>query len=154
MKRRRWTLERTQVIPRRRSEVFAFFADAHNLERITPDSLGFRILTPDPIEMRAGTLIDYSLRLHGVPLRWRTRIDEFEPEERFVDTQLRGPYRLWHHRHEFEETADGTRMRDLVNYELPFGPLGTIARALFVRRSLERIFDYRAQAIAEIFGTE
>ena len=150
---RRWQLEQIQLIPKPRSEVFAFFADARNLERLTPDYLGFNILTPVPIEMKSGTLIDYSLRLFSVSLRWRTRIEVFEPESRFVDTQIKGPYRYWHHLHEFEEVEQGTRMRDLVNYELPFGPLGTAVRALFVRRSLERIFGYRCQAVTEIFGS-
>lgn len=148
---RRWTLEQTQVVPRPRSEVFAFFADAHNLQRLTPAFLGFEILTPSPIEMREGTLIDYKLRLFHLPLRWRTRIERFEPERRFVDVQLAGPYRSWRHLHEFEDHPAGCLMRDRVQYELPLGPFGTLARALFVRRSLARIFAYRRQAIAELF---
>jgi len=149
---RRFKLEQIQIIPKPRSEVFAFFADARNLERLTPDFLGFQILIPGPIEMKTGAIIDYSLRLYGVSLNWRTRIEAFEPESRFVDTQLKGPYRHWYHLHEFEEVEQGTRMRDVVDYELPFGPLGTVARALFVRRSLERIFGYRRRAVTEIFG--
>ena len=149
---RRFQLEQIQTIPKPRPEVFAFFADASNLERLTPDFLGFRILTPEPIEMKAGVIIDYSLRLYGVSLKWKTRIETFEPEVRFVDTQLKGPYRYWQHLHEFEEVEEGTRMRDVVNYELPLGPLGTMARVLFVRRSLERIFGYRRRAVSEIFG--
>ncbi|RME80825.1 MAG: CDP-paratose 2-epimerase [Caldilineae bacterium] len=149
---RRFKLEQIQIIPKPRSEVFAFFADARNLERLTPDFLGFQILTPGPIEMKAGASIDYSIRLYGVSLKWRTRIEAFEPESRFVDTQIKGPYRYWHHLHEFEEVERGTRMRDIVDYELPLGPLGTVARALFVRKSLERIFGYRRQAVIEIFG--
>jgi ligand-binding SRPBCC domain-containing protein len=149
---RRFKLEQIQLMAKPRSGVFAFFADAHNLERLTPDFLGFRILTPGPIEMKAGAIIDYSLRLYGVSLKWRTRIEAFEPDIRFVDTQIKGPYRYWHHLHEFEEVEQGTRMRDVVNYELPFGPLGAVARALFVRRSLKRIFAYRRQAVTEIFG--
>ena len=150
---RRFTLERVQVVPRPRGEVFGFFADAFNLERITPKLLRFRILTPPPIDMGQGTLIDYRLRLHGFPVRWRTRIEVWEPDERFVDLQLRGPYRYWHHLHEFREVEGGTEMVDRVDYELPFGPLGTLVRALFVRRSLQRIFDYRQQAIGEVFGS-
>ena len=149
---RRFKLEQIQTIPKPRSEVFAFFADARNLERLTPDFLGFQILTPGPIEMKPGAIIDYSLRLYGVSLKWKTRIEAFEPESRFVDTQLKGPYRYWHHTHEFEEVAHGTRMRDIVNYELPLGPLGIVARALFVGRSLGRIFGYRRRAVTEIFG--
>lgn len=149
---RTWVLEQEQFIPRPRAEVFAFFADAFNLERITPGFLGFRILTPAPIEMAAGTIIEYRIGLYGLPMRWRTRIDQFEPEARFVDVQEKGPYRRWRHTHTFEEVEGGTLMRDRVEYEIPLGPLGTLARALFVRRSLERIFAHRRAVIAEIFG--
>jgi ligand-binding SRPBCC domain-containing protein len=145
-------LERVQHIPRPRSQVFAFFADAANLERLTPGFLNFRILTPLPIEMKAGALIDYQLGLYGVPLSWRTRIETFDPESSFSDVQLRGPYRLWHHLHEFADEEGGTEMRDTVHYELPLGPLGAIARALFVRRSLEQIFDHRRRVVAEVFA--
>lgn len=150
---RRWQLEQVQVIPRPRSEVFAFFADAHNLERITPPFLRFEVLTPAPIPMKTGTLIDYALRLYGWPVRWKTRIEQFEPVSRFIDLQLAGPYRYWHHLHEFEEVEEGTRMVDVVDYELPYGFLGNLVRNLFVRRVLERIFDYRRQAIANFFRT-
>ena len=147
-----WHLERSLLIPRPRPEVFAFFSDAINLERITPPFLRFRILTPAPIPMRAGTLIDYELRLYGVKFRWRTRIDAFEPPGHFIDVQLRGPYKAWHHRHTFEEVPGGTLMQDRVDYDLPFGPAGAVARALFVRRSVERIFDYRNRIILEILS--
>ncbi|MBI3843775.1 MAG: SRPBCC family protein [Planctomycetes bacterium] len=145
-------LERTQTIRRPLPEVFAFFADAENLEAITPDFLHFRILTPRPIELRAGTLLDYELRLHGIPVRWRTRIETFEPNREFTDVQLRGPYRRWHHTHSFREVAGGTEMTDVVEYELPLGPLGSIAHALFVHRSLKRIFDYRRDRIDQMLG--
>jgi ligand-binding SRPBCC domain-containing protein len=101
--------------------------------------------------MAPGTLIDYELRLYGVPLRWRTRIESFEPASGFSDVQLKGPYRRWLHRHEFRAAPGGTEMRDVVDYELPLGPLGRLAHALFVRRSLERIFHHRREAIAEAF---
>ncbi len=142
---------RTQHIPAPRDEVFAFFADAHNLERITPDFLNFRILTPAPIRMHEGTIIDYRLRLFGLPVNWKTRIDRFEPDVRFIDIQLAGPYRRWHHLHEFEAIAGGTRMRDVVNYEIPFGPLGRLAERLLVGQTLDKIFSFRYQAIEEIF---
>jgi hypothetical protein len=148
-----YQLERSQWIPRPRPEVFAFFADAANLERLTPAFLRFQIETPLPIEMRAGALIDYRLSLMGLPVHWRTRIGSWEPPHRFSDDQERGPYALWHHVHEFEAVDDGTRMRDRVDYRLPFGPLGALAHALSVRRTLERIFDYRRQVIEELFGT-
>lgn len=149
-----WQLEQEQVVPWPRSEVFSFFADAQNLERLTPGFLGFKILTPGPIQMGEGTLIDYRLSLYGIPLDWRTRIERFEPERIFVDTQLSGPYRSWTHTHTFEEVSGGTLVKDHVSYELPLGILGEAARALFVRRSLERIFAHRRAAIGEFFSGE
>lgn len=147
-----YQLERTQVVPRPLPEVFAFFSDARNLELLTPQFLRFRILTPLPIGMTAGTLIEYQIQLFGVSFRWHTRIETFEPGRCFTDVQLTGPYRRWHHLHEFVEVPDGTLVRDVVDYELPFGPLGIIAHGLFVRRMLARIFDYRRTRVAEIFG--
>ncbi|MCI0359938.1 MAG: SRPBCC family protein [Planctomycetaceae bacterium] len=140
-------LERRQFIPRPLAEVFAFFADAGNLETITPPSLNFRILTPRPIVLRSGALIDYRLTLLGVPFRWRTRIESFDPPHRFTDVQVRGPYRLWHHTHEFTEQGGGTLMVDRVDYQLRFGPLGWLANRLFVERQLRHIFDCRYQVI-------
>ncbi len=144
-------LTRTQRIPRPREEVFAFFADARNLERITPPELHFRILTPAPIQLRAGALIDYRLSLFGVPFPWRTEIEIWEPGVRFVDRQLRGPYRRWHHTHLFEDAPGGTLMHDRVEYELPLGPLGDLAHALLVRRQLHAIFDHRREVIGRLF---
>jgi ligand-binding SRPBCC domain-containing protein len=145
-------LRREQRLPGPPEAVFPFFADAGNLEAITPSWLAFRIVTPRPIEMRAGALIEYRLRLHGVPVSWLTRIEEWEPDAsrpRFVDAQLTGPYKLWHHTHEFEpDGAGGTIMRDTVRYALPFGPFGEIARRLFVARDLAAIFDHRTRAVA------
>lgn len=145
-------LERTQLVPRPRGQVFAFFADAHNLERITPGFLRFRIVTPGPIAMRQGTLIDYRLSLFGVPFGWRTLIERYEPDERFVDVQLAGPYRRWRHTHVFEDAPGGTRMLDRVEYQLPLGPLGALAYALMVRRRLEIIFDHRRLAVDRLLG--
>jgi ligand-binding SRPBCC domain-containing protein len=145
-------LQREQLVPRPRSEVFAFFADAHNLERITPGFLSFRILTPAPIVLAPGTIIDYRLALFGLPFRWRTLIEAVEPGRRFVDVQLRGPYRSWHHEHLFEDAPGGTLVRDRVTYQLPFGPLGELAHALAVGRQLRTIFDHRRLAIAERLG--
>ena len=141
------TLHREQLVRRPRAEVFAFFSDASNLEAITPDSLRLRILTPTPIAMREGTEIDYQLSLFGLPFRWRSRIDVWEPGSRFVDVQVRGPYRLWHHTHEFAEAPEGTLVRDTVRYELPLGPLGELAHALLVRRQVEGIFAHRRRRI-------
>jgi len=146
-------LRREQRLPGPPAAVFPFFADAGNLEAITPGWLGFRIVTPRPIDMRVGALIEYRLRLHGVPVSWLTRIEEWDAgptHPRFVDAQLRGPYKLWHHTHEFEpDGAGGTVMRDTVRYALPFGPLGEVARRLIVARDLEAIFDFRAERVAQ-----
>jgi ligand-binding SRPBCC domain-containing protein len=139
------TLRREQVLPGPPEAVFPFFAEARNLESITPPFLGFRVLRAD--EMRVGALIEYRLTLHGVPIKWLTRIDEWVPGERFVDSQLHGPYALWHHTHEFSAHGEDTLMRDTVRYALPFGPLGEVAHRLFVRRDLERIFDYRTTSL-------
>lgn len=128
---------------------FDFYGDALNLEPLTPPWLHFEVTSPMPIEMGAGTLLDYRLRLHGVPIRWRTRIDVWEPPHRFVDSQVRGPYALWEHTHTFEPEGEDTVIRDRVRYAIPYGPLGSLADALFVRRDLARIFDYRQRAVAE-----
>jgi ligand-binding SRPBCC domain-containing protein len=143
-------LVREQVLPGTPDEVFPFFADAHNLERITPPSLGFRVVTPRPIEMRAGTILEYRLKLRLLSLDWLTRIADWVPGVRFVDEQLVGPYRLWHHTHEFDPHPDGTLMRDTVRYALPLWPLGEIAAPL-VRRELKGIFDFRRSAIPQSF---
>jgi len=144
-------LERRQFVDRPLEEVFSFFSEARNLERLTPPWLRFEVITPAPIEMRAGTRIEYRLRLRGFPLKWVSRIEAWEPGAGFVDRQIRGPYREWHHRHEFESSGSGTIVRDRVRYEIPLGPLGEVARRLFVARDLERVFDYREAAVAAIF---
>ena len=145
-------LEQETVVARPLPEVFAFFARAHNLERITPPWLRFEVRTPEPVRMAPGTLIEYRLRLHGIPLRWLTRIEEWDEDRSFVDRQLRGPYRLWHHTHRFEPVEGGTRMRDVVRYALPFGPLGRFMHGWLVRGDLQAIFDYRATRIATLLG--
>ncbi|MDX1947788.1 MAG: SRPBCC family protein [Pirellulaceae bacterium] len=145
-----YRLERTQFLPLPLDEVFPFFSDAGNLEAITPPSLHFHILTPRPIEMRSGALIDYRIRLFGVPMYWRTRIETWEPPHRFVDTQLRGPYKLWHHTHEFTSVPGGTQMIDRVDYELYLGPIGWMAHAAWVQRQLKQIFDYRREAVERL----
>jgi hypothetical protein len=148
----RHILTREQLVPRPREDVFVFFSDPFNLEAITPGFLRFRIVTPGPIPMRSGALVDYRLALFGVPFGWQTRIEEWVPQERFVDVQLRGPYRLWHHLHVFEDAPGGTLVRDRVTYELPLGLAGDLAHALLVRRAIARIFDHRREAIARLLG--
>ena len=139
-------------LPRPLEQVFPFFAAPANLGRITPPELRFRILTPLPVEMHAGALIDYRIQLFGVPMRWRTRIRAWDPPREFVDEQLRGPYAEWVHRHAFSPGPDGTTMmRDEVRYRLPLGALGEIGHPL-VRRQIARIFRYRARVIVAAFG--
>jgi ligand-binding SRPBCC domain-containing protein len=143
-------LTRTQVVPVAPADVFRFFGDIRNLEPLTPPWLRFRVLTDPGLQLGAGALIEYRLTLHAVPVRWTTRIEEWEPDRRFVDTQIQGPYALWEHTHEFTPDGDGTRIEDSVRYALPLGPLGSLAHLAFVRRDLRRIFDYRRDAAAEL----
>lgn len=132
--------------------VFAFFADAFNLEAITPPLLRFGLITPAPIDLGNGTVIDYAMRLHGVPLRWRSSIQNWDPPHGFVDTQLRGPFRFWHHTHRFEALPDGrTRMHDTVRFALPLQPIGELALPV-VARDLRTIFDFRARVIPELLS--
>lgn len=140
-----------QIVARPIDEVFAFFARASNLALLMPPQLGFRITGSEPIELRVGAVIEYRLRVHGIPLRWVARIEEWETNRTFVDRQLRGPYRLWLHRHSFEPTPDGTRVREHVRYALPFGRLGGLALPL-VRRDLRRIFEFRAAELSRLLG--
>jgi ligand-binding SRPBCC domain-containing protein len=141
-----------QRIARPLPQVFEFFSRAGNLERMTPPWLSFTIAGDEPAEITAGTVIEYRLRLHRLPLRWVSRIDTFEPERLFVDRQLKGPYKLWVHRHEFEADGDMTVIRDEVRYQLPLGVLGAIAHLTSVRRDLERIFAYRQQAVERLLS--
>lgn len=146
-------LERTQRVEVSIERAFAFYGDERNLEQLTPPWLHFEVTTPRPIAMEADTLLEYRLRLHGVPIRWQTRIDAWEPPARFTDFQQKGPYSLWEHSHTFESDGDGaTVITDRVRYAIPFGPLGSLAHVLFVRRDLERIFDFRRDAIAAQLG--
>jgi hypothetical protein len=146
-------LQREQHLDGTPEEVFPFFADARNLERITPPLLRFRVITPGPVEMHVGTLIEYRLRVHRVPIRWLTSIQAWDPPHRFVDMQLKGPYALWHHTHTFAPAAGGgTTMTDTVRYAIGFGPLGELAHRLTVGRDVEEIFRYRAEAVPALVG--
>ncbi|MFZ1702613.1 MAG: SRPBCC family protein [Pyrinomonadaceae bacterium] len=144
-----YILTRSLTLDVPRDQAFAFFADAGNLEQITPPELGFHIITSQPIDIQRGTLIDYRLNMRGIPIKWRTEISVWEPPFRFVDQQLRGPYSQWIHTHTFTELGSGaTRIDDEVRYRLPLEPLGDLAH-FFVRKELEYIFDYRQEVVSE-----
>ena len=145
-------LNRSLTLELPREQVFEFFSDAGNLERITPPELSFHIVTPRPLELQQGTLIDYKLRLRGLPLTWRTEISVWDPPNEFVDRQLSGPYSQWIHRHTFTEIGPGrTLIEDEVRYRLPLEPLGDLAHYI-VRRELEYIFDFRQKMVADLLG--
>lgn len=142
-------LRRSTTLDGAPEAVFSFFADAFNLESITPPLLRFGLLTPSPIALGNGTIIQYAMQLHGVPMRWTSAIQNWDPPHGFVDTQIRGPFRFWHHEHRFEAAgASQTQMVDVVRYALPFQPVGELALPV-VRRDLRMIFDYRADVIAD-----
>lgn len=139
------------LLPLPLEKVFEFFSKAENLEAITPPELKFKILTPRPIVLTTGALIDYRLTLSGVPFRWRTRITHWDPPYAFVDEQLKGPYAVWHHTHTFADEGGKTRMDDEVLYKLPLWPLGEVAYP-FVNGKVERIFRYRRAKVREMLG--
>jgi len=141
-----------QRLSRAPDQVFPFFADPANLERLTPAFLHFHVLGASTPQLGTGTLINYALRLHGLPLRWQSRIESWEPNRKFVDLQTRGPYALWHHTHEFEPDGDGTVVRERVRYRLPLGALGDLLGGWMVRRDLETIFDFRRRRIQELIA--
>lgn len=147
-----YQLRRVQRVSAPLAEVFAFFADPWNLELITPPWLGFHVEAATDAPVRRGTRIRYRLRLHGVPLRWESVIAEHVEGEMFADQQLSGPYRWWYHRHLFRAVPGGVELEDVVDYALPFGPLGRLTHALAVRGRLRAIFAYRARAITNRFG--
>jgi len=138
-----------QLLPAPLERVFAFYSDAANLERITPPWLRFEIVTPSPVAMERGAVIDYRIRVRGLPMGWRSEITHWEPPYRFVDVQRRGPYRSWIHTHSFEQTDKGTIVRDHVRYAVPGGAL---VQKLFVAPDIQRIFSYRKERLAEIFA--
>jgi len=141
-----------QWVPRPPDEVFPFFAEARNLEKITPDFLRFEVLDVTPEELGDGTVIDYKLSLHGIPVRWQSVIESWQPGRCFADRQTRGPYSVWHHVHEFEPVRGGTLLRDRIRFAVPLGALGEAVGGGFVRRDVEKIFAFRRARIAEMFG--
>lgn len=146
MKTYRYGTELT--LPTPLEEVFDFFSEAKNLEKLTPSWLRFEILTEGPIDMAVGTVIDYRIRWRGIPLRWQTEIEVWEPPRRFVDLQIRGPYRLWRHEHLFVERPEGTAVIDRVEY----APIGGALAQPIVARDVERIFAYRHAVLARDFS--
>ena len=148
------TLRTSLVLPRPLDEVFPFFAAAENLGRVTPAEMDFRIRTPLPITMEPGRMIDYTIRLHGVPMRWRTLISEWNPPHGFVDEQVAGPYALWHHRHRFTAVGPAeTLIEDEVTYRLPLAPLGDLVHPI-VRRQLTRIFTFRQDTVRTLLAPD
>jgi ligand-binding SRPBCC domain-containing protein len=146
-------LERTQVVPISIREAFDFFSNPHNLERLTPDLVHFQFLTPPPERVSPGTILEYRLRLYGIPVKWRTRIESVEAPTRFVDVQEKGPYAMWRHTHSFRELdANHTESQDLVEFAMPLGMLGEVAYRLLVAGSLRQIFDYREAALRRLFS--
>ncbi|MCU1219864.1 MAG: cyclase/dehydrase [Candidatus Angelobacter sp.] len=147
-----YTLGFAQQVSRPLPEVFAFFSRVENLETLTPPWLNFRVLKVDPHPIQQGTLISYSLRVHGIPLRWTSEIMVWEPPHRFVDLQRQGPYKLWRHEHRLEARNGGTLISDTISLGLPFGILGQIAYRLKVRSDVDEIFAFRKKKVATLFG--
>jgi len=141
-----------QLVPRPLEEVFAFFSRAENLEAITPEWLKFRVVSVMPEPVQKGTLIEYRLKLHGIPLHWTSQIVEWNPPHKFVDLQLQGPYKLWRHTHVFTAEGGNTRIHDEVLYSLPLGVLGRMAHTMLVSGDIKRIFTFRASAVRAHFG--
>ena len=141
------TFSASLTLPLPVEQVFEFFADAQNLERLTPPFLKFHIVSPLPTEMRRGTRIRYRLRLHGIPIEWESEITAWEPPYRFVDEQRSGPYRMWRHEHQFRQTVGGTEISDRVDYAV-LG--GAIINSLFVEPDVRKIFAYRTQRLNEL----
>ena len=145
-----YNFETQTIIPENRDKVFSFFSKAENLEILTPKWLNFRIITPLPIEMKEGALIDYKLKLFGIPFHWQTRITVWDPPNRFVDEQIKGPYSKWNHEHLFVPEGNRTQMRDHVSYAIPV--FSSLLHKLFIRKNVERIFRYRQEKITGVFG--
>ena len=151
MKNQTYQLKASMWVNLPLEETYSFFDKAENLQKITPEHLSFKILTPAPITMQTGTIIDYLTTIAGIPMRWTSSIQEYDAPHSFIDTQLKGPYSFWHHEHRFEAHEGGTLITDTVHYLLPMGIFGRIAHALFVKKQLHTIFDYRNKKVCELF---
>lgn len=149
-----YIFEKESFIKQSPEKVFEFFSQAENLEKVTPTRLQFKILTSLPIEMHVGCLIDYQLKIYGIPISWQTEITAWDPPHRFADIQAKGPYRRWIHEHRFEKVAGGTRMLDIVEYAIPGGLFAPIIHTLFVKNDIEKIFTYRESKYEEIFNDQ
>ena len=146
-----YTIESNQFINKPIEEVFQFFSKPENLSVITPAKLGFKILSPNPIKMEVGRLIDYNIYLLGIPIHWRTLITDYEPPNMFVDQQIKGPYAMWHHTHTFHKVKGGVEIKDRVVYSIPFGFLGRLLNYLWIKRDLNNIFLHRKKVIDKLF---
>tara|TARA_Y100001970_G_C13808702_1_gene638856 strand:- start:81 stop:539 length:459 start_codon:yes stop_codon:yes gene_type:complete len=147
-----YSLHFKQTINRPIEEVFDFFSKPENLSRITPKKLNFKILTPTPIKMMKGQIIDYTIRLIGFQIHWRTLITDYNPPYSFIDQQIKGPYTIWHHKHTFKKIANGVEIYDNITYSIPFGIIGRILHYVWIQKDLENIFRYRKKVINEIFN--
>lgn len=146
-------MQRQQIVERPLDQVFDFFQKPENLAAITPPDLDFQLLSPSPVRMEKGRIIDYTIRVMGIKIRWRSLISDHHPPQRFIDQQLKGPYSFWHHEHQFEDLGDRTRLIDEVRYALPlYLPFSVLIHRTFVRPRLEAIFDHRAQVFARLFN--
>lgn len=147
-----YTLRCEMLTERSLASTFEVFENPYNLAKITPSSMNFKVVSKNRVEMRKGAEIDYIIKWLGLPIRWKTIIEDYRPPLYFVDRQERGPYSLWRHQHTFEETSEGTKVGDHVDYQLPLGPLGSLAHAVLVRRQLLEIFNFRQQELGKMFG--
>ena len=147
-----YTFKKEQFVPSDIDTVFEFFSRPENLEKITPKKMGFNIITPKPIEMKEGSIIDYTVKILGVPMRWRTIISSYKKNEYFVDEQLKGPYSYWHHKHYFEEVDGGVMIIDEITYALPLEAFRIIVHPLIIEPQLNEIFDFRFQTIQDKFN--
>lgn len=149
-----YNIEFSQFIPQPIDKVFAFFARPENLECITPKYLKFSIKTLSPIRMETGQIIDYTIKIKGFPISWSSLISSYDPPYSFIDEQIRGPYSKWHHTHTFTNVNGGTKIDDQIQYGIPFGLVGRIAHSIWIKKDLERIFDFRSKTIEKVFRND